>query len=96
MKDTMTSIKIEKLRTLIKRHDEALAISNALDEEWGNNPCDETLEKKWDEAYKKEIEIHEKIIEVLMDVTDTDENTARKMYDYYKDVIEDVIDRCIG
>ena len=31
-----------------------------------------------------------------MDVTDTDEKTARKMYDYYKDVIEDVLDRCIG
>ena len=96
MRDARIEERVEELKTLIKRHDEALAISNALDEEWGNNPCDETLEKKWDEAYKKEMELYEKIIEVLMDVTDTDENTARKMYNYYKDVIEDVLDRCIG
>ena len=92
MKDT----RIEELKSLIKRHDEALAISDALDEEWGNNPCDETLEKKWDEAYKKEVELYEKIIEVLRDITNTDEKTARKMYDYYKDIIEDVLERCIG
>ena len=96
MKDARIEERVEELKTLIKRHDEALAIGDAVGLAWRSNPLDETLEKKCDEAYKKELGIHEKIIEVLMDVTDTDEKTARKMYDYYKDVIEDILDRCIG
>ena len=46
MKDARIEERVEELKTLIKRHDEALAIGDAVGLARENNPCDETLEKK--------------------------------------------------
>ena len=89
-------ITAEELKLLIKKHNEALSVSDAIDEEWGNHPDNEELEMRWDEAYKTEMMLYERIIDALKRITNTDTKTAKKMYDCYRNRIEDLINHCKG